>query len=110
MLPKNRRLTSAEVTLVLKSGKSVSAGPLRLKYTKRTEKTLLSRFAIVISKKVLKSAVDRSHLRRQAFSLLRDTKPPFPINGAIFITTPIKFADLKERLTTIFIQMHVGRR
>lgn len=69
MLPQNRRLRAFDVERVLKVGFSIVGGSIRLKAIERKE-ALLSRFAVIVSKKVAGGAVMRNHLRRQAFEAI----------------------------------------
>lgn len=99
MLPSSRRLTSAEVPLVLKVGHGASFGPIRVKYTRREGKATTSRFAVVISKKVLKSAVDRNLARRRIYEVVRGVRTPYPIDAAILLSSgTLSFAELKENV------------
>ena len=67
MLPKARRLTSAEVREVLKSGRSKRAEYLSMKYI--AQPTAL-RASVVVSKAVAKGAVERNRLRRALYHAL----------------------------------------
>lgn len=87
MLPKSSRLTSAEVPAVLKEGRGASFGPVRVKYLKREGKGSVSRFAVVISKKVLKGAVDRNRARRRVYTVARAIKSPYPIDAVILLSS-----------------------
>jgi len=71
MLSSKKRLTSADVEKVLRSGFSQSKGGIRLKLLVRTTPPSTSRYAVVVSKKVTAgSAVERNRLRRQAYVVL----------------------------------------
>lgn len=86
MLPSSRRLTSAEVPLILKEGKGASYGPIRVKYTPRLGKAHTSRFAVVISKKVLKKATDRNRARRRVYEMVRTIELPSPVDVVILLS------------------------
>lgn len=69
-----------------------------------------SRFAIVVSKKVHKSAVGRNRIRRRLYELIRHELPHMSsiydvvviISSSEVITLPID--DIKKQLTTLFSQ------
>jgi ribonuclease P protein component len=75
MLTSTRRLRSSDVERVLKAGVSLFFGSLRGKALVRKDASLHSRFAVVVSKKVAGTAVERNRLRRVAFSLLGEAAP-----------------------------------
>ena len=87
MLPSSRRLTSAEVPLILKVGKGASFGPIRVKYTYRTGRVSTSRFAVVVSKKVLKKAVDRNRVRRRVYSAVSAATFPRPVDAVVLLSS-----------------------
>ena len=79
MLPKRERLTAEEVRLVLSEGRSIRGGAFcSLKTYKNKEK---SAAAVVVSKKVAKSAVVRNALRRAVYASL----PPLPKNTLVVV-------------------------
>ncbi|MCR4334387.1 MAG: ribonuclease P protein component [Patescibacteria group bacterium] len=60
------------------------------------------KYAVVISKKIEKSAVKRNLLKRRIFSILRDNIPE-SFNGAIIVfpkkdSNKLSFSDLKKEL------------
>ncbi len=73
MLPKKRRLSSAEVREVIARGKSVRGAVLSLKYV--TNKGFF-RAAVVVPKSVAKRAVDRNRLRRTLYRSLATLPSP----------------------------------
>ena len=79
MLPKQARLSAAEVREVLKSGRSLRAGALSIKYTKAAK----AKAAVVVSTKVAKRAVDRNRLRRAGYRALAHLPPR--IHAVLFI-------------------------
>jgi ribonuclease P protein component len=106
MLPKSRRLTSADVTAVLSSGKAVSHGVVRIKYRPRQERAVFSRFSAIVSKKVAKAATARNRLRRRAYAALSQIPAPRkPIDSAVFILSEAPQAtllsDLKGALSKV---------
>ncbi|MSR70608.1 ribonuclease P protein component [Candidatus Kaiserbacteria bacterium] len=71
MLPKHKRLTAAEVREILKSGRSARSSTLSAKYVPSPS----ARAAVVVSKKVAKTAVLRNKLRRAAYDALGPLLP-----------------------------------
>jgi ribonuclease P protein component len=67
MLPKKRRLSSAEVREVLARGKSVRGSVISLKYVVNKG---IFRAGVVAPKSVAKRAVDRNRLRRALYQAL----------------------------------------
>ncbi len=70
MLPASRRLRAVEVRRVLKEGRSLSSGPLAVKWIA----TSTGKVAVVVSKKTAKKAILRNALRRSVYREL--TKLP----------------------------------
>lgn len=64
---------------VYKNGTAIRSRLVTIKYTKNSHRKH-SRFAIVVSKKVLKSAVGRNRIRRRIYEVVRLQLP--------YITTP----------------------
>lgn len=95
MLAKKARLTAAEVREILKSGRSVRTTTLSAKYRvfPNTEPLQASKAAVVISKKVAKTAVLRNRLRRAAQLMLR-TALPKGVEVVFFLHKPL--VDEKE--------------
>ncbi|HMS23243.1 MAG TPA: ribonuclease P protein component [Candidatus Saccharibacteria bacterium] len=66
-------------------GQTVRSGPLSLKFVLNTKRDS-SRIAVVISKKVHKSAVGRNRIRRRIFEIVRLKIPEFSSNADMIIT------------------------
>lgn len=98
MLPKAKRLTSAEVRAVLKEGKPVRVGAVSARYTTATA----SKAAVVVSTKVAKKATDRNRLRRLGYQAL--TKLPPKLHMVVFIQSkdaaPADIAQLCSKLSS----------
>lgn len=62
---------------VYKNGQAVRSRQLTLKYT-RNKHRKHSRFAVVVSKKVHKSAVGRNRIRRRIYEIIRHELPKIP--------------------------------
>ncbi len=84
MLAKAQRLTAAEVREILKSGRSARSGTLSAKYTESKR----SKAAVVVSKKVAKTAVVRNKLRRAAYAALSPVLPA-RTNLVLFLHKPV---------------------
>ena len=61
---------------VYKNGKAIRTQRLTVKYSNNPHRKH-SRFAVVISKKVLKSAVGRNRIRRRIYEVIRHELPKF---------------------------------
>lgn len=90
MLPKQERLTTAEFDNVLANGRVVRNELLHLKYVVSQEK----KFAVVVSKKIVKTSIMRHFVKRKIFNVLKKEKEVFP-NGqfVIFVSKEILTAD-----------------
>jgi ribonuclease P protein component len=74
MLPKKNRLTTKEVTEVLRGGKTVRTSHFLVRYLFATQ----PKFAVVVSKKVAKSSVERHAIRRAVYADLQHHLPYLP--------------------------------
>ncbi|HVZ76022.1 MAG TPA: ribonuclease P protein component [Candidatus Paceibacterota bacterium] len=90
MIPSRRRLRADEVREVLSRGSTRRAGPFSLKYL---ETTTVFRCAVVVSKKVAKTAVMRNRLRRAGYRALGAASLP-PTGHAILFVQSIPPGDL----------------
>lgn len=96
---------------VYKNGTTVRTRLMTIKYTKNPRRKT-PRFAVVVSKKVLKSAVGRNRIRRRVYEALRDTgaadMPSYDI--AVIITSPevrtIDYDEIKATLTDTTTSLH----
>lgn len=94
---------------VYKNGDAIRSRLITIKSI-RNEKRAHSRFAIVVSKKVLKSAVGRNRIRRRLYEIVRHELPritqPHDVAIMVFssevINTPP--ADLTELIQQLFEQ------
>jgi ribonuclease P protein component len=66
-------------------GQTVRKGPLSLKYVQNPKRSD-SRIAVVVSKKVHKSAVARNRMRRRIFEIVRLKIPDFSASSDMIIT------------------------
>jgi len=78
---------------VYTNGKAVRSQPMTIKWVKNTHRTK-PRFSVVVSKKVLKSAIGRNRIRRRIYEYLRTHIDQFNDNYDIVIITTSP--DLKD--------------
>lgn len=71
---KNRFHGHGSLKYVYKNGQSVRGRLISLKYTPNPRRTQ-PRFSVVVSKKVLKSAVGRNRIRRRVYEIIRENLP-----------------------------------
>ncbi len=101
MLPKRSRLTTRELRALPREGVIRISSPY---FSARVVPTPGSggKFAVVVSKKVARSAVARNTLRRRLYAALREVgMPSFPIRGVLYVkkeATEASFAVLREAL------------
>jgi ribonuclease P protein component len=106
MLPKERRLTTHMVKDVLMKGKIYHGEHFLLRYLlSPTDKT--SKYAVIISKKQLKTAVSRNIFRRRVYSIIRKyetlvSKPYFVAIMAKKGAENLKVVALDQEIMTIF--------
>src|SRR5258708_1935552 len=82
MLPKSKRLNKAQVAEVLSRGHGRRGGTLSLKYL---ETTTPFRSAVVISKRVARTAVRRNYVRRVLCQALRGASLPPTGHAILFV-------------------------
>ena len=70
MLSKTQRLTSNRIDYLLRKGKKTGNAFLTLKYLQTPN--AISRFCVIVSSKILAKAVERNHLRRQIYEIIRN--------------------------------------
>ena len=94
MLPRPRKLSASEVREILRMGKPIRGSRLLAKY----RGALTSKAAIVVSKKVTKSAVERNRIRRALYKVLVTELPP-KVNVVFTVTS--KSDDLATDIATL---------
>lgn len=94
MLPARKRLAAAEVREILKSGKAVRSGHLLLKYCPARSGAA----AVVVSKKVAKSAVARNRIRR---SIYRELARALPATKHIVILVQKNMPEYSADIETL---------
>ena len=73
---KNRFAGHGSLRYVYANGNAVRTQKIVVKFTRNPHRTD-SRFAVVVSKKVLKSAVGRNRIRRRVYEIIRKEMPRF---------------------------------
>jgi ribonuclease P protein component len=83
MLPKSKRLTTAEFDAVMKNGRASHSSLFTLRWTDSHKDT---RISAVAGQKILKTAVGRNSMRRRIYSSIRKISSRWPkgIHGIIF--------------------------
>lgn len=109
MLRKDNRLTAIEFGHYFSVGRRYHAGPISLIFSPSEE----FKAAIVVGKKVFKSAVKRNRLRRQLYHLLANLRRQSPTQTGIHIvlikpaakTTPVRnlLAGTKELINQAWL-------
>ena len=92
---------------VYSKGKAVRSQMLTVKYVPNAHRTY-PRFSVVVSKKVIKSAVGRNRIRRRLYEYLRlNTENLNGVYDIVVICTSselrtLPFADISAQLTQLF--------
>lgn len=91
---------------VYKNGDAIRTHAITLKYVPNPHRKH-SRFAVVISKKVLKSAVGRNRVRRRVYEIVRHELPHLatPHDIAVMIFSSEVIAMPHEELTNLIKQL-----
>jgi ribonuclease P protein component len=102
MLPKNKRLTSGEVEHVLKYGKFFRTSFYTIRYSTAVT---TAKFAVVVSKKVAPTSVQRHVTKRSIYEALRmnivKLGATTPLHAAIVVTCPANTFTKERAHTTI---------
>lgn len=103
MLKKVHKLNTSEFKEVFNFGKTIKNPLFIIKYKKGQKN--FARFAVVVSKKISKKAVQRNVLKRRFFAALKELYPIFPVSDYIFILNlevkDLQYKDLLENLKQI---------
>ena len=92
---------------VYTKGKAVRSQLFTVKYIENTRRKH-SRFSVVVSKKVVKSAVGRNRIRRRLYEYIRTHQPQLQgvYDIVVICTSPelrtLPYAQIDEQLTTLF--------
>ena len=90
---KNRFHGHGSLRYVYANGESVRTQKIVIKYTKNPHRKE-SRFAVVVSKKVLKEAVGRNRIRRRVYEIIRHELPR--IDGIYDVAVMIFSKEVKD--------------
>lgn len=108
----NRFHGHGSLRFVYKNGQAARSSLATVKYITNPYRRH-SRFAVVVSKKVLKSAVSRNRIRRRVYEIIRLELPRLKSNQdiAVIIFSPevliMPHKELKQALTSLFSQAHL---
>jgi ribonuclease P protein component len=105
MKPNNRLRKELDITKVLKSKKGVFDAACGIKFVKTDKPD--SRFAVVVSTKVSKEAVDRNRVRRQYREILTKMIPSIHSGYDILLLTSkpaiaLDFSEKEKKLQYVF--------
>lgn len=91
---------------VYKNGTAIRTRLITIKYVKNSHRKH-SRFAVVVSKKVLKSAVGRNRIRRRIYEVVRLQLPKFthPHDMAVLVFSSEVISLPQEELTALLVQL-----
>jgi ribonuclease P protein component len=84
------------LNFVYKQGRTARSPMLLLRYAPNPRRTEC-RVAVVISKKVNKSAVDRNRMRRRIYGVVEDRVGEWPAYDMVFTVTDDKLRDISEK-------------
>lgn len=100
MFKKRFRLNTSDFKEVFNFGKNKRTELFTIKHKDTTNK--YSRFAVAVSKKISKKAVERNHLKRRCFAAIKEVSSSLPIQDYIFIlNSGIKDIQYKDILSNI---------
>ncbi len=113
MIPFSHRFHGhGSLRYVYKNGTAIRSRLVTLKYTQNKRRNT-SRVAVVISKKVLKTAVGRNRIRRRIYEIVRHELPrikqPHDIVLMVFSSEvrALPHEDLKQVIVDLFRQAHL---
>ncbi len=105
MFKKRFRLHTSEFKEVFNFGKTTKTPLFLIK--SRSNTLAYSRFAVVVSKKISKRAVERNYLKRKFFHALKEHFSTWPIADYVFILNSsakdIQYKDLLNNLEHLHI-------
>jgi len=94
---------------VYKNGQAIRSHLITVKYTSNPHRKN-SRFAVVVSKKVHKSAVGRNRIRRRIYEIIRHELPDFPSAHDVVVMVfssevlSLPAEELTETIKQLFVQ------
>lgn len=105
MLPKKKRLTTEAFNRFFRAGRRIHTPHLTLIHTPEGE----FHGAVVVGKKVFKSAVKRNRLRRQLYAAVYRTYVRTPLSGTFIVIVKPAAHDVDAHLLTAELQDLIGR-
>lgn len=100
MFKKRHRLNTSEFKEVFNFGKSIKTSLFLVKIKENNKK--YSRFAVVVSKKISKRAIERNYIKRKFYHALKEVSSVFPKNDYVFILNSeikdIQYKDLMNKI------------
>ncbi|MBU4479844.1 ribonuclease P protein component [Patescibacteria group bacterium] len=101
MLPKKQKVNKKLFDEVFKTGKSYHSDFLFLKLLKLEDPKEKSHFAVVVSKKISKKAVERNLIKRRIFAVLKENKDQIKTGFAVVFfvkkgTEKMSFEEYKK--------------
>jgi len=100
MFKKQHRLNASEFKEVFNFGKTIKTPLFFVKIKENNKK--FSRFAVVVSKKISKRAVERNYLKRKFYHALKEVYSVFPKNDYVFIlNSEVKDIQYKDLIIKI---------
>ena len=109
MLPSSRRLSTTLFDKVLKQGKFFSGSMFTIRVLKAQG---MSRFSVVISKKIAKKAVERNKIRRRVYSSL-NTLLPRLTDGFLCVfmmkdqIKAMEYEKIKKNIEDFFVNLSI---
>ena len=105
MVRRALRLSAKDIEGVLSKGRSYQGALVRGKALPRPTATS-SRFAVIVSKKTAKMAVERNLLRRQVFSILAsESSPRIPSDVVLFVGAKADFSKLQTAVHEVLSRL-----
>lgn len=102
MLAKHNRLSRSDIPPLMKRGRRVRAPHMMLVF----QQSVTPHFAVIVSKKVAKTAVSRNRLRRRTYTVLRLLPHGMPhVDAAIMMQTGagnLSVEQLRDEVVGLF--------
>ncbi|MCA9339191.1 ribonuclease P protein component [Candidatus Saccharibacteria bacterium] len=95
-----------------RNGKIIRTPDLTLRYIQNSNR-VHSRYTVIVSKKVLKSAVKRNRIRRRIYEIIRkeniQVQPSFDIAISVFSADLLEVShdELRKKITSLFKKANI---
>lgn len=108
MLSKNQRISRNRLNYLLKKGLKINNSYFLVKYA--LNKGEQNRYSVIVSKKILKLATDRNHLRRQLYQAISTLNTTCQTCFDTLLTVKsslikLKFSEMTKELQQLFDQI-----